>query len=85
MISVRVFGPLREMLRMGSLRVDASQVGTVSELLAVVSNTIGAAKPSELRKASIFVNGTNITSLKLLRTSVKPGDEVVLLSPVGGG
>ena len=85
MISVRVFGPLREMLRMGSLRVDASQVGTVSELLAVVSNTTGAAKPSELRKASIFVNGTNITSLKLLRTPVKPGDEVVLLSPVGGG
>ena len=85
MIQVKIFGPLREMLGMGSLRVDASQAGTVSELLAVGSNTTGAAKPSELQKASIFVNGTNITSLKLLRTPVKPGDEVVLLSPVGGG
>ena len=85
MISVRVFGPLRETLRMGSLRVDASQAGTVNELLTVVSKMTGPARPPELRKASIFVNGTNITSLKLLRTPVKSGDEVVLLSPVGGG
>ncbi len=85
MIKVRVFGPLREMLGMGSLRVDASQAGTVNELLTVVSKMTGLAKPSELQKASIFVNGMNITSLKLLRTPVKSGDEVVLLSPVGGG
>jgi len=45
----------------------------------------GLAKPSELRNASIFVNGTNIISLKLFKTSVGPGDEVVLLSPIGGG
>ena len=85
MIKVRVFGPLREMLGMGSLRVDASQAGTVDELLTVVSKMTGLAKPPELRKASISVNGTNITSLELLRTPVKSGDEVVLLSPVGGG
>jgi molybdopterin converting factor small subunit len=85
MIKVRVFGPLRETLGIGSLRVDASQAGTVNELLTVVSKMTGAAKPSELQKASIFVNGTNIISLKLFKTTVRPGDEVVLLSPVGGG
>ncbi len=85
MIKVRVFGPLRETLGIGSLRVDASQAGTVNKLLTVVSRMTGAAKPSELQKASIFVNGTNIISLKLFKTTVRPGDEVVLLSPVGGG
>jgi len=85
MVKVRVFGQLRETLGIGSLRVDASQAGTVNELLTVVSKMTGAAKPSELRKASIFVNGTNIVSLKLFKTTVRPGDEVVLLSPVGGG
>lgn len=85
MINVRVFGPLREMLGMGSLRVDASEAKTVNELLTVISKMTGLAKPSELRNASIFVNGTNIISLKLFKTSVGPGDEVVLLSPIGGG
>ncbi|NLB72789.1 MAG: MoaD/ThiS family protein [Firmicutes bacterium] len=85
MIQVRIFGPLRESLGMGSLTVDASQAGTINELLPVVGKTTSAATLSELRKASIFVNGTNVTSLRLLRTPVKSGDEVVLLSPVGGG
>jgi molybdopterin converting factor small subunit len=85
MIQVRIFGPLRQSLGMGSLTVDASQAGTINELLTVVGKTASAATVSELRKASILVNGTSITFLKLLRTPVKGGDEVVLLSPVGGG
>jgi molybdopterin converting factor small subunit len=85
MIQVRIFGPLREKIGIGSLEVDASQAGTVDELLTAVSEMTRAAKGSELRKASILVNGTSITSLKLRRTPVTSGDEVVLLSPVGGG
>ena len=85
MIQVRIFGPLRETLGMESVRVNASQAGTVNELLTVVSKMTSAATLSELRKASILVNGTNITALRLFRTPVASGDEVVLLSPVGGG
>ena len=61
------------------------QGGTVDELLTAVSEMTSAAKLSELRKASILVNGTSITSHRLFRTPVASGDEVVLLSPVGGG
>ena len=85
MIKVRVFGPLRETLGMDSVKVESSQARTVNELLTVVSKMTSAAKLSELRKASILVNGTNITALRLFRTPVASGDEVVLLSPVGGG
>jgi molybdopterin converting factor small subunit len=85
MIQVRVFGPFREKIGIGSLEVDTSQAGTVDELLTAVSEMTRAAKLPELRKASILVNGTNIASLRLLRTPVTSGDEVVLLSPVGGG
>ncbi|HOB41965.1 MAG TPA: MoaD/ThiS family protein [Bacillota bacterium] len=85
MIEVRIYGPLRERLGTGSLEVEASRAGSVGELLAVVSEVTGAASLSELRKASVFVNGTNIVDLRLFRTALLPGDEVVLLSPSGGG
>lgn len=85
MVQVRIYGPLRERVGTGSLEIEASRAENVGELLVAVSETVGEVEPSQLRKMSIFVNGTNIVDLKLFATDLASGDEAVLLSPSGGG
>jgi len=53
MIKVRVFGHSERRWERAHLELNASQAGTVNELLTVSKQMTGAANRSELRKASI--------------------------------
>lgn len=78
MISVRLFGLLRLDTKRRSLAVEA---GTVAELLNRTAAELELADASSLEQAVVFVNGERAG----LRSPLRDGDEVYLLSPVAGG
>lgn len=82
MVKVRFFGLLRLTLAESAVYLEASNV---QELLKQIDSHYEKINMEQLRNSIIFVNGKNITQLKLYRTSLKDGDEVMFLSPVSGG
>jgi molybdopterin converting factor small subunit len=77
MITVRLFGTLRLDAKRRSLTVEAS---TVAAMLSRVAAEL-AVRGRVLEQAVVFVNGEKAT----LRTRLRDGDEVYLLSPAAGG
>ncbi|HLN60385.1 MAG TPA: MoaD/ThiS family protein [Symbiobacteriaceae bacterium] len=77
MITVRLFGTLRLDAKRRSLTVEAS---TVAAMLSRVAAEL-AVPGRVLEQAVVFVNGEKAT----LRTRLRDGDEVYLLSPAAGG
>lgn len=61
------------------------QANSIKELLKAMSNQIEGMTYNELKQHVIFVNGKNITELKMYRTKLKDGDKVLFMSPVSGG
>lgn len=82
MVRVRFFSKFRLLLRTDCIELEA---GRVDELLTKISAHYEGIEIEELRNSLIFVNGTSISELKLYKTPIKNGDEVVLFSPVAGG
>jgi molybdopterin converting factor small subunit len=81
MVKVKFFGLLRLDLKCAETECKAS---TVEELLVEIASKLPITV-SELRKCIIFVRGENITGLKLFKTELNEGDEVLLMQAVSGG
>ena len=82
MIRVRFFGTIRLKLKEGSTLLESNRV---DKLLIAISNKYEAIDQAELKNSVIFVNDKNIQHLKLFKTPLQDGDEVLILSPAGGG
>lgn len=82
MITVRVFGVTRLLIKVNKIEIDAS---SVADALKRINKLYESITLKELRSCVIFVNGTNIVYLKRFRTKIKDGDEMQIFSPVGGG
>ena len=76
MITVKLFGLLRIESGIRQTALDASTVKEVLEALAA-----RGISRKELEGCVVFVNGSSAGK----RTKLKPGDTVVLMSPVAGG
>lgn len=89
-VTVKVFGGLRESLGASSLDITLPPRATIRSLLAVME----ADRPELVGKLksgisdgylNVLVNGRNIRFLDDLDTQLHQGDSVALLPPVGGG
>jgi molybdopterin converting factor small subunit len=77
MVTIKLFGILRLNSGISTLKVNAKTVGeAINEI-----STRTSIKKNDIRYCTIFVNG----KLGKNRTKLIDGDEVVFLSPVGGG
>lgn len=82
MINVRFFGILRLDIKLSSLSVEAS---TVDELLKKIAEQVEGTDYKQLKNSIIFVNGTDISNGRGMRTRLNDGDEVQFFSPASGG
>jgi molybdopterin converting factor small subunit len=82
MITVRFFGLTRLIIKQGKIELEA---GNIEELLKKVCKEFKELRIKDLKNSIILCNGENILELKSFKTSLKPGDEVLIISPVAGG
>lgn len=82
MIRVRFFGFIRSQTGVSSMDID---VGTVDDALRLISSEYDNIRLDMLKNSLIFVNSVNITELRMFKTILKDGDEVMILSPAAGG
>lgn len=82
MVDVTLVGSIGEAAGARHTQVEAATVGQVLEELGA---RYGAVFAKKARAARIVVNGSPIQFGKGLATPLRPGDEVALLVPVGGG
>lgn len=82
MVEVRYFGSIRLKV---SKSYDIYDADRLDKLLRLIADSNKEIKIQELRKATIFINGENIVSLKLFKTKLAKGDEVMIMSPAAGG
>lgn len=77
MVKVKFFGVMRLNMGISTISIDADRVGRVIEKIAAT----GKVEKSELKKCMIFVDGKRAR----VQTRVRDGNEIVFLSPAGGG
>lgn len=82
MIKVRFFGFIRTLTEVSLMEINAD---SVEEALRLISNKYENVKLSTLKNSLIFVNSVDIRNLKMFKTQLKDGDEVMILSPTAGG
>lgn len=82
MIRVRFFGFIRSQAGVSSIEIDA---GSVDAALRLISSKFDNLSLDALKNSLIFVNSVNISELKMFKTVLKNGDEVMILSPAAGG
>lgn len=82
MIKVRFFGKIRMEIQTSYMDIEAN---SIDELFRKIEKNDANIKYKELKKAIIFVNDVNIFKLTKYKTPLQSGDEVIILSPVGGG
>lgn len=82
MIKVRFFGFIRSQVGVSSIVISANNV---DEALKLISNKYEDIKLSTLKNSLIFVNSVDIGNLRMFKTALKEGDEVMILSPTAGG
>jgi molybdopterin converting factor small subunit len=80
MVTIRLFGPIRESCGQGRISVEA---GTMREVMARVAQQ--GVDEKLFARAVVFVNDRPVLGAKRWRIKLKDGDEVALLSPVSGG
>ena len=80
MVTVRIFGTLRDKLGCSRVTVDAT---TVREALERVAGS--AVDKKLLRSCVLFVNNLPLRSINRLATGLCDGDEIAILPPVSGG
>jgi molybdopterin converting factor small subunit len=80
MITIRLFGPIRENYGQGRISVEA---GTMREVMA---RAVQQGVDEKLFAGAImFVNNKSVVGARRWAVRLKDGDEVALLSPVSGG
>jgi molybdopterin synthase sulfur carrier subunit len=82
MVEVRFFGMVRLSLKEKGTSMEADSVNSLLEQISGKYNSISL---KDLKNCLIFVNGRNITELKLLHTPLNDGDRVDVFSPAAGG
>ncbi len=82
MVEVKFYSHLRRALGESSVQIEAASVGAVLDEL---SARFGQVFVERLPSCKVFVNGTHVGLGRGKRTKLRPGDEVVLMPPVGGG
>jgi MoaD family protein len=82
MIKVRFFGLIRSKVGVNSIEIS---VNTVDEALKLISNNYENIKLSTLKNSLIFVNSVDIRNLRMFKSALEEGDEVMILSPTAGG
>lgn len=82
MVIIRYFGLTRFLIQKNSDEVEAKRV---DELLEKISKKYEEITLKDIKNSVIFVNRTNIVDLNVFKTKLKDGDEVYILSPLGGG
>lgn len=82
MINVRFFGLVRSQIGAGSIEINADTVG---EALKLISSKYESIDLSTLKNSLIFVNSVDIRNLRMYKTLLKEGDEVMILPPAAGG
>ena len=80
MVTVRLFGSLREACGKDRLIIDD---GAVRDALAHVAES--GADDKLLRSCVMFVNNRPLRGISRLAVKLRDGDELALLPPVGGG
>jgi molybdopterin converting factor small subunit len=61
------------------------EADSVRGLLYAMEKQLEGLTYKDLKQSVIFINGKNITDLKMYRTKLKDGDNVIFMSPVSGG
>jgi adenylyltransferase/sulfurtransferase len=92
-IAVKFVGALRHVSGVNELALDCTKGVTLKELIHEIANRLPELKRSLIDQqledprvnALILVNGREISVLNGLETSLKDGDEVVLVPVVHGG
>lgn len=82
MVKVRFFGIVRLKTQKSSIEIQANRI---DDLLYKIANTCKEITLDDLKKCIIYVNGIDISKLKLYKTKLKEEDEVHILSPAAGG
>lgn len=82
MIKIKFLGLIRLNLGIADMEVQASSIKEMLEEVAKKTNVITS---KELKDYVIFVNGKNMVDLKMYRTKLFDGDEILIMSPVSGG
>lgn len=81
MVKVRFFGIARIKFKEKEIQIESSNV---KELLQKIAERYNITL-KDAKQFLIYVNDVNITDLKVFRTPLKDGDEVIFLSPSSGG
>lgn len=81
-VKVRYFGEARIKQKVA---YDYFEAETVKDLLGLIAEKSEELTEKELRDFLIFVNNVSITKLKMFRTKLSEGDEIMFLSPASGG
>lgn len=79
-IRLRLFGPAREAAKADEVDLDVPDAACVRDVLAALATRADALGPVALR-SRLAVN----QALAADDTPIKPGDELALIPPVGGG
>ena len=92
-VQVKFFTSLREITDKKTEEIQLQEKTTVKELVRLLSEKYGkkfeeyiyTKKLEEKEFLSFLVNGQNINNLKGFGTTLKDGDVIAILPPVGGG
>lgn len=82
MVSVRFLGLIRLKIKLSTIQLTAKRL---DELLLKINEQFNELNIEDLKKSVILVNGKNIIHLKVFKTKLSDGDQVEIMSPVGGG
>lgn len=81
MVTVKLFGVLRLKTRIREVQIPPGKLVDLFPLILAEADPASGVTAGELKRCVIMVNGKQ-TSYK---AKVKDGDEVLFLSPAGGG
>lgn len=82
MARLKLFAALREAAGVAEVDIEAE---TVTDLLKQACRLLGPAFSAQLDRATVAVNGAEISRYELNDTTLAPDDEVAFLPPVSGG
>ncbi|HKL94591.1 MAG TPA: MoaD/ThiS family protein [Clostridia bacterium] len=81
MVHIKFFGTARVKFGKSEMVANAK---CVKELLQIVADEFGV-RVKDIKQFLIYVNEINISKLKMWRTKLYEGDQIMFLSPASGG